>query len=68
MIINIGPAYIRLWARGHGVGWVVEKDKTEKQDDTNSRVWSGYDVYMHPKRVIIPLLGLDRCVLTVGAI
>ena len=42
-------------------GWVVAKAKTKKQDDTHSRVWSGYDVHMYPQ-------GLDRCALTVGAI
>ena len=33
---DIGLAYIR--------GWVVVKAKTKKQDDTNGRVSSGYDI------------------------
>ena len=32
--INIGPLYIRGWVEGAGVGWVVTKAKTKKQDDT----------------------------------
>ena len=46
----------------------TRKAKTRKQDDTNSRVQSSYDVYMYPQRANIPLQGLDRCALTVGAI
>ena len=53
---------------GHGVGWVVAKAKTKKQDNTNSRVYSGYDVHIYPQWANIPLQGLDRRVLTVVAI
>ena len=66
--INIGPVYIREWmlgARG-GVGGGKSLNKEEK--DTNSRVQSSHDVYMHTQRVTIPLQGLDRHALTVGAI
>ena len=32
--LNIGPVYIRgVGGRGAGVGWVVAKAKTKKQDD-----------------------------------
>ena len=31
---NIGPVYMRVRKRGAGVGWVVAKAKTKKQDDT----------------------------------
>ena len=53
---------------GTEVGWVVAKTKTKKQEYTNGRVWSGYDVHMYPQRANIPLQSLDRCVLTVGAL
>ena len=33
-----------------------------------SRVWSSYDVYMHPQRANIPLQGLAKRTLTVGPI
>ena len=38
--INFGPAYVYkvVGGQGVGVGWVVAKAKTKKQDDTNSRV------------------------------
>ena len=62
--IIVGPAYIRRWV---GVGWVVVKAYTKKQDDTNSRV-SNYDMYMYPQRANIPLQVLDRHAMTVGAI
>ena len=42
--INIGPAYIRGGGRDTGKGWVVGKALIKKQDDTNSRVWSSYDM------------------------
>ena len=32
------------------------------------RVLNGYDVHVLPQKANIPLQGLDRCVLTVGAI
>ena len=48
-----------MGGRGTGVGWVVEKAKTKKQDDTNS---------MYPPRANIPLQGLDRRGPTVGVI
>ena len=53
---------------GRGVGWVVAKAQTKKKQDTNSIVQSSYDVYMHLQRANIPLKGLDRHALTVGAI
>ena len=56
-----------LWvvANGMGVGWLVAKAKTKKQDDTNSRVWSGYNIHMFLQRANILLQGLDRQVLMV---
>ena len=55
-----------------GMGWksagvecVLAK---AKKDDTNDRFHSGYDIHMYPQWVNNPLQGLDRCVLTVGAI
>ena len=50
------------------MGWVVAKAKTKKQDGTNGRVLSGYAIHMHPQGVSIPPQGLDRRVLTVGAV
>ena len=32
-----------------GMGWLVAKTKTKKQDDTNGRVYSGCDIHMHPQ-------------------
>ena len=49
-------------------GVVVTKAEAKKQDGANSRVWSGYDVHMHPQRANIPLQSLDKCVLIVEAI
>ena len=49
-------------------GWVVAKLKQKKQDDTNGRVWSTYDVYMYPQKANIPLQRLDKRAPTVGAI
>ena len=46
----------------------MAKVKTKKQNDTNDRVWSGYDVQMYSQWVNIPLQVLNRHVLTVGAI
>ena len=46
----------------------MTKAKTKKQDDTNSRVSSGYDIHMNPQKDNIPLQDLDRCTLLVGAI
>ena len=51
-----------------GVGWLVAKTKTKKQDDTNGRVYSGCDIRMHPQRANIPLQGLDGYLLTMAAI
>ena len=51
-----------------GVGWVVAKSKTKKQDNANGRAYSGYDVHMYPQWVSNPLQGLDRHILTVEAI
>ena len=67
--INIRPVYIRGWvggARGWGGWW--QKLNQRKKECTNSRVWSSYDMYMHPQRANISLQGLDRRALTVGAI
>ena len=50
--------------RAHGE-WVVAKAKTKKPEDTNKIV--EFDVHMYPQRANIPLQGLDRRVLTVGA-
>ena len=36
--INIGPAFVKGGQGGMGVGRVMVKAKTWKQDDTNSRV------------------------------
>ena len=44
------------------------KSLINKKENTNSRVQSCYDVYMHQQRANIPLQGIDRCALTVGAI
>ena len=52
--INIEPAYIKGWvagARGRVSGGKAKK----KQDDTNSTVYSGYDIHMHPQMANIPL-------------
>ena len=56
-----------VWVGG-AQGGMLAKTKTKKQDDTNSRVKSDYDVHMYPQKVNIPLKGLDRHALTVGAI
>ena len=53
---------------GHGGGVGGGKSLNKEKEDTNSRVQSSYDVYMHPQRANIPLQGLDRRALTVGAI
>ena len=66
--INVGSAYIKGWVGGASCGWVVAKAKTKKQDDTNSRVYSGHDGHMYPQRANTPLQGLHRYALTVGAI
>ena len=63
--INIGLVYIWEWV---GVGWVVAKAKTKKQDNTNGRARSGYDVHMYPQWANNPLQGLDKHILTVEAI
>ena len=54
-----------LWvvANGMGVGWLVAKAK--KQDGTNSRVWSGYNIHMYLQRTNILVQGLGRRVLMV---
>ena len=54
--------------KGTGVGWVVAKTKTKKQDYTNGRVLSGYAVHMYPHWANNIPEGLDRHVLTVQAI
>ena len=62
--INIGPVYIRGWreGRGGGVGGGKSLIKEEIRHEDS------YDVCMHPQRANIPLQGLDRRALTVGAI
>ena len=67
--INIGPVYIRGGQEGHGdgVGGGKSLNKEERRHKYG-RVQSSYDVYMHPQRANISLQGLDRRVLTVGAI
>ena len=40
----------------------------KEEKDTNSKILSSYDMYMHPQRANISLQGLDRHALTVGAI
>ena len=62
------PIYKEVSGRGARVGWMVAKAKTKKQDDTNSRVASEYDVHMYPQRANILLQGLNRHGLTVEAI
>ena len=66
--IKIGPAYIMGWARGIRAGMGGGKAYANKQDDTNSRVLSSYDMYIYPQRVNFPLQDLDRSALTVGTI
>ena len=46
----------------------MAKAKAKKQDDTNSRVESEYDIHMYPQRANILLQGLNRRGLTVEAI
>ena len=68
--INIGPVYIWGWAggaRGWGEWWQKLNQRRNKTQRVEFRVAS-YDVYMHPQRANIPLQGLDRPALTVGAI
>ena len=65
--INFGPVYIRGWVGG-AQGWMGGGKSLNKEEDTNSRVQSSYDVHMHPQRTNILLQGLDRRALTVGAI
>ena len=60
--------YTRMGGKGVRVGWVVAKVKTKEQDNTNSRIWSGYDVHMYPQLANIPLKGLYRHVLIVGTV
>ena len=69
-IINIGPVYIRGWAggaRGWGGWWQKLNQRRNKTQRVEFRV-AIYDEYMHPQRANIPLQGLDRRALTVGAI
>ena len=35
--------------KGSGIGWVVAKAKTRKQDDTNSKVESGDGIHTYPQ-------------------
>ena len=46
----------------------MAKAKSKKQDDTNSRVQSGYDIHVYPQKANIAPQGLDRHRLTMGAI
>ena len=68
--INIGPMYIRGWAegaRGWDGWWQKLNQRRRKTQIVEFRV-ATYDVYMHPQRANIPLQGLDRRALIVGAI
>ena len=53
----LASIYMGVGGKGSGLGWVVAKAKTKKQDDTNSRVESGYDIHMYLHN--ISLQGLD---------
>ena len=66
--INIEPANIRVGQVGCWSGVSGGKSLNKKKEDTNSRIESTYDMFMHPQRAIIPLQGLDRRAQTVGAI
>ena len=66
--IGIGPVYIRGGWEGRRGGVDGGKSLKKKKQDTNSIVQSSYDMYMHPQKANIPLQGLDRCALAVGAI
>ena len=58
------------WAGGvRGWGWWWQKlnQRRKKTQMVEFRV-ATYDMYMHPQRTNIPLQGLDRRALTVGAI
>ena len=46
----------------------MAKASYKEADDTNGSVWSGYVVHAYPQWANNPLKGLDRCVLTMGAI
>ena len=57
-----------MGGRDAEVWWVVTKVKTKKQDSTMTEFRVDiYDFHMHPQRANIPLQGLNRCMLTVGA-
>ena len=43
------------------------KSLSKEETNTNTRVESSYDMYMHPQRTNIPQQGIDRRALTVGA-
>ena len=67
--INIGPVDIRGWvggARGWGGWWQKLNQRRNKTQRVEFK--SSYDMYMHPQRAKIPLQGVDRRALTVGAI
>ena len=67
--INIGPVYIRGWAggaRGWGGWWQKLNQRRKKTQIVEFRV--AMMCNMHPQRTNIPLQGLDRRALTVGAI
>ena len=53
--------------RPGGVGG-GKKLKQRRNKTQISRVQGSYDVYLHPQRINIPLQGLDKHALTVGAI
>ena len=59
---------MKVGRKGTEVRWVMAKASTKKQDDKNGKVWSGYVVHAYPQWANNPLKGLDRCVLTMGAI
>ena len=62
--INIWLVYIRGEWEGHGGGMGGGKPGLKQRSKTAPwyRVYSGYDIHIHPQRVSIPLQ------LTVGAI
>ena len=54
--------------KGARLGWVVAKAKQKKQDDTNGKVYSGYDVYIIICTTKGPLQDLDKHVLAVEVV
>ena len=54
-------------ARGWG-GWWQKLKQRRKKTQIVEFMQSRYDIYVHPQKANIPLYGLDRHALTVGAI